>query len=51
MKNKKEDKTDGIFAIISAFLVLFTTMIDPIYSAALAIILLFAFSIYKFVKK
>jgi hypothetical protein len=51
MKKKKEDKVDGIFAIISAMLVLFTTIIDPIYSVALAIILLIAFSVYKFVKK
>jgi hypothetical protein len=51
MKKKKEDKADGIFAIISAMLVLFTTMINPLYSAALAIILLIIFSVYKFAKK
>ena len=50
MKNKN-DKNDGIFAVISALLVLFTAMIEPIYSAALAIILLITFSIYKFIKK
>ena len=51
MKNKKDDKTDGIFSMIAALLVLFTTMIDPIYSAALAVILLVAFSVYKIFKK
>jgi Co/Zn/Cd efflux system component len=51
MKKKKEDKADGIFAIIAALLVLFTNLIDPVYSVALAIILLVGFSIYKFVKR
>jgi hypothetical protein len=51
MKNKKEDKTDGIFAMVAALLVLLTTMIDPIYSVALAVVLFVVFSIYKFAKK
>jgi hypothetical protein len=51
MKKKKEDKADAVFSTISAMLVLLTAMIDPIYSVALAIILLVGFSIYKFVKK
>ncbi len=50
MKNK-DNKNDGVFAITSALLVLFTAMINPIYSAAFAIILLIIFSVYKFVKK
>jgi hypothetical protein len=50
-ERKKEDKTEGFFSIIAAMLVLFTAMIDPICSAAIAILLLIAFSLYKFVKK
>ena len=48
---KQQNRIDGIFAFISAMLVLFTAMINPLYSASLAIILLISFAIYKFVKK
>jgi hypothetical protein len=50
MKNKI-DKNEGILAIIAALLVLFTALVDPIYSIALSIILLIAFSVYKLAHK
>jgi len=51
MKKSSSDKQEGTFAIIAAMLVLFTTMIDPIISVTLAVILLIIFSFYKFSKK
>ena len=45
------NKTEGIIAILAAFLVLFSAMFDPRVSAGLAIIFLVALAIYKFVKK
>jgi hypothetical protein len=48
---KKENKIDATFAIVSALLVLFITMLNPLISAGLAIFLLIAFSLYKFLKK
>ena len=40
-------KAEENFAIAAAMLVLLTTMIQPVYSAGLAIILLVCFAIYK----
>ena len=45
------NNADATMAIVAALLVLFTTMIDPRLSAALAIILLVAFAVYKVVRK
>jgi hypothetical protein len=48
---KKQDKTEGIFAIISALLVIFTAMLNPIYSVIISVALLIIFSLYKFLKR
>ncbi len=49
--NKQNSKQEGAFAVIAALLVLFTTMIDPLVSAGLAILLMIVFAIWKFTKK
>lgn len=46
MNNREESLTSGI----AAALILFTAMLDPLISATLAIILLIAFSIYKYIQ-
>jgi len=43
------DRSEGILAIIASLLVLFSAMIDPRISAALALLLLLAYSVYKLV--
>jgi hypothetical protein len=48
---KKENKIDGTIAIVAALIVLFTTMIDPLSSAIIAIAGLIVYSIYKFTRK
>ncbi len=45
MINQKQESTASI---IAALFVLFTAMIDPRISAALAVIFLIAFAIYKY---
>jgi 4-hydroxybenzoate polyprenyltransferase len=50
-KKLKKDETEGIFAIITILLLLFTAMLNPLISAGLAIGLLIVFAIYKFLKK
>lgn len=45
----RENKIDATWAIIAALLVLFTTMIAPRLSAALAILLLVAYTVVKLV--
>ncbi len=42
---------EGLFASAAALLVLFTTMLDPLISAVLAVILLIALAGYKFLIK
>jgi len=37
MKRDMNDKTEGIIAILAAFFVLFSAMIDPLASAVIAI--------------
>ena len=49
-KPKKSDSKEGIMSLVAALLVLFVAMIDPLYSAGIAILLLIIFSIYKFLK-
>jgi hypothetical protein len=44
MNNKQE----SAMSIIAAFLVLFTTMLNPLVSAGLAATLLLAFAVYKY---
>ncbi len=44
-------KTEGILAIIAALIVLFSAMWDPRISAAVSIVALLAFGIYKFAQK
>jgi len=48
---KRDSKTEGTFAILAALLVLFTTMLDPIISASLAIGMMIIFALWKFFKK
>lgn len=45
------DKTESMMAVLAAVLVLFTTILDPRISAGLAIVLMIAFAVYKFIKK
>jgi EamA domain-containing membrane protein RarD len=44
-------KTEGTIAIIVALLVLFSAMWDPRVSAAVSIVALLGFGIYKFTQK
>ena len=44
-------KTEGIFAIATALLVLFTAMMDPYISVGIAATLLVALALYKFAKR
>ena len=44
-------KTEGTIAILAALLVLFSAMLDPRVSAALAVVGLLALGIYKWVQK
>jgi hypothetical protein len=44
MNNKQE----STMATIAALLVLFTTMLNPLISASLSVILLIAFAVYKY---
>jgi hypothetical protein len=44
MNNKQESS----MAVIAALLVLFSTMLDPLISAGLSVILFIAFAIYKY---
>jgi hypothetical protein len=46
----KTSQKEGIFATVAALLVLFSAMVDPKASAALAVLALLAFSFYKFRK-
>jgi EamA domain-containing membrane protein RarD len=41
------DKTEAAIAIVAALVVLFSAMWDPRVSAAVAIVLMLAFGIYK----
>lgn len=45
------EKTEGAFSILAALLVLFSTMLDPRISMALAVILLIALGGYHLTKK
>ncbi len=44
-------KIESIFAIAAALLVLFTAMMDPYISFGIAVTLLVALGIYRFVKR
>jgi Ca2+/Na+ antiporter len=43
------ERVEGTLSVIAALLVLFTAMIDPRVSAGLAVGLLVAFAVYKYV--
>lgn len=45
------ERHEGTLSIIAALLVLFSAMLDPHISAALAVILLLVFALYKFTYK
>jgi len=51
IKNVVKVKIESIFAIVAAFLVLFTAIMDPYISFAIAVVLLVASAIYKFVER
>jgi len=44
------DRTESMMAVLAAVLVLFTSMLDPRISAGLAVVLMIAFAVYKFIK-
>jgi hypothetical protein len=50
-EHEMNTKTEGTLAIIAALLVLLSAMWDPRVSAALSMIALSVFGIYKFVRK
>jgi hypothetical protein len=43
------DRSEGILAILASLLVLFSAMLDPRYSAGLAVLLLIGYGVYKLV--
>ena len=51
IKNVMEAKIESIFAIAAALLVLFTAMMEPYISVGIAVTLLVALVIYKFVER
>ena len=51
IKNVVKVKIESIFAIAAALLVLFTAMMDPYISFGIAVTLLVALGIYRFVKR
>ena len=51
IKNVVKTEMESIFAIAAAILVLFTVMMDPYISVGIAVTLLVALGIYKFVKR
>jgi heme/copper-type cytochrome/quinol oxidase subunit 2 len=44
------DKQEGALAVAAALLLLFSTMLDPMVTVVLSVVMLLAFTIYKFVK-
>jgi hypothetical protein len=48
---KTNSKQEGTMAVIAALLVIFTTMLDPLVSAGLAILLMVVFAVWKFSRK
>jgi hypothetical protein len=44
-------KTEGAFAILAAFIVLFSAMWDPRISVGLSVVALVGFGIYRFATK
>ena len=51
MKIHMDDKTEGTIAILAAFFVLFSAMIDPLVSAVVAIGILASIGIWKISNK
>lgn len=50
-KSKKEDQQQGVFAIIAALLVLFSSMINPVISLILSAVILVSFGVWKLIKQ
>lgn len=48
---KLNSRQEGTFSIIAAMIVLFSTMLDPLVSAIIAIAALVLYGVYKFVQK
>ena len=44
------NKNEGIFAILSAFFVMFSAMINPIISVSISVVVLVGYGIYKLFK-
>ena len=51
IKNLLKNRIERIFAVAAALLVLFTAIMDPYISFAIAAVLLVASAIYKFVER
>jgi len=49
--SSKESSSEGIFAIVASLLVLFSGMLEPLFSILLAFGLMLGYGIYKLVKK
>lgn len=45
------NRTEGIFAIVAALIVLFSAMLDPRISVGLSVAALLAFGIFKIVQR
>ena len=48
---KISSKQEGTFAIVAAFIVLFSSMLDPIFSVAVSIVALLLYGVYKLTQK
>lgn len=42
-------RSEALFGLLAALLILFSALVDPLVSASIAVILLIIFSIYKYV--
>lgn len=50
-KMKKVNRNEGIFAIVAALFVLFSSLWDPLVSTVIAIAALAGFAIWEFMKR
>ncbi|VVB78091.1 Uncharacterised protein [uncultured archaeon] len=49
--NNKNEKIEGTFSLVSAIVVLFTALLDPIISVVISGALLILYGFYKIMKK
>jgi len=50
MSIKLSDKSEGMLAVLAALVVLFTSLLDPLVSAGIAVTALALLGVYHFVK-